>query len=179
MVRRLLFSLALVAALAVPVHTQAQVSATFDVTGSSGNWFLDFAFTNLSSAASGQYLYFMGADLPRSSYSSGPTGYGQYPGWSVGGNYYALNWLTTNYFTDGISPGSTVSGFVANVASVDAPTAVDYFGYTYNSETNPWYTGTARATVSVPEPGSMMLLATGLLGMIGVRRRRQDLTDDV
>ena len=175
MIKKTLFSLALIGALAVPLQSQAdaQVSATFDVSGSSGNWLLDFSFTNLSSVTSGQYLYYMGVNT--GSVSGSPGGFAPYT---------SQSWLNSSFwtdnstiFTEGIGPGATRSGFVTTLAAADAPTSVNWWAYTYNGSSNPRFTGTATR-VSVPEPGAMMLLATGMFGLVGIRRRRQDLGED-
>jgi PEP-CTERM motif len=183
MIKRALGVFALAAALAVPVQTQAQVNGSFTVGGSSGNWLLSFTFTNNTA---GEYLYTMGgqnggAVSPLNAYeivaTAAPSDWVApsvclwYGGWSIGPD------CTFNaVFSDGIANGATLGGFTATYASDIAPEQLLMKGRlafdTPNLGTREASFTAYRAT-AVPEPGSMMLLAAGLFGLVAVRLRRQ------
>lgn len=175
MIKRGLFSLALVAALAVPMQTQAQVTGTYTVTGSSGAWFYNFTFT--ASDGFRPYRFEASGVTETSSTASG---------WWI--NTCNLGWTITNcsetgVFANGIVSGTTLDGFLGTSSAAAAMNTVGV-GYFYGNDPNVCcgIDGSLTATrvnVSVPEPGSMMLLATGMFGLVGIRRRRQDLNEEV
>ena len=180
MIKRALGVLALAAALAVPVQTQAQVTGSYTVGGSSGNWLLTFTFTNNNS---GEYLYDIGGNVQSGgplnanviAATAAPSGWvqpticGWYNGWSVGPTC-----SYSNTFSNGIANGATLGGFTATYASISAPSQLVLRGRLSNANSSNRETQfTATSSTVVPEPGSMMLLAAGLAGLVAVRRRRQ------
>lgn len=176
MIKRGLFSLALVAALAVPMQTQAQVAGTYTVTGSSGAWFYNFAFT--ASDGFRPYRFEASGVTETSSTASGWSIDTCNSGWSIS------NCSFPGVFADGIVSGTTLGGFLGTSSAAAAmnTVGVEYFYGDDNDPNGCCGTGTLTATrvnVSVPEPGSMMLLATGMFGLVGIRRRRQNLNEEV
>ena len=177
MIKRGLFSLALVAALAVPMQTQAQVAGTYTVTGSSGAWFYNFAFT--ASDGIRPFTFFTSGVTETSSTASGWSIDTCNSGWTISNCYIAA------VFADGIVSGTTLGGFLGTSSAAAAMNTVGV-NYFYGNDNDPSgccaFDGSLTATrvnVSVPEPGSMMLLATGMFGLVGIRRRRQDLNEEV
>ena len=67
-----------------------------------------------------------------------------------------------------------MSGFLGTSSRETIPDTIDfdYWIWDGNLDVGP-VTPATRVTASVPEPGSMMLLATGMLGLVGIRRRRR------
>jgi hypothetical protein len=93
----------------------------------------------------------------------GPT-YGQ-----GNGNEYQFNLLTLSETTPGGFGNFLGTGLLVDTANVLDPTpAIITIGFTGPGNN---YTGTITAT-SVPEPASMGLVAAGLLGVLGRRRRK-------
>ena len=75
----------------------------------------------------------------------------------------------------GIATGDSLSGFLATSTVGTIPDSIAFMAYTWDgsaTEEGP-VTYATRVNASVPEPGSMMLLATGMLGLVGIRRRRR------
>ena len=138
------------------------IGVSYTVSGSAGDWTLDFSFTNNSVA--GQALYFMGVSLPAQDFGSIPSGFTPCgSGSCVSGTYggYDNVWLDTTYpAIAGIAPGSSLSGFDVIVTAATAPTSVDWFAYTDNPSVGYiGYTGVAGSTTTstTPEPGSLLL----------------------
>ena len=190
MIKRALFGLALVTVLVVPMQTQAQIVGTYTVSGSSGNWFLEFIFTN---NFTGEWLYDIGGRVvpisttPLNSFDIVTTGAtsswvptticGWYGGWSI-----PVPCSFANVFASGIGTGTTMGGFTATYASILAPSTLILNARVARANPSTQFERRFVATrVSVPEPSSMMLIAMGLFGLVGVgvRRRRQDLNEEV
>ena len=83
----------------------------------------------------------------------------------------------------GIAPGNTLSGFeVLDTADAVAPTAVAWFAYAFGGvytgggnfylDDNPGFEGVSGGTSVTPEPSTLMLLGTGLAGLVGAMRRK-------
>jgi hypothetical protein len=112
--------------LALTVCAQAQVSSTYTVSGTSGNYLLDFSFTN-NETIPNYDIYFIEFYDATALFPSGPTG------WSYYGPYGGGDGGYLDYGTDipaMVQPyGGTESGFYVDDLSVTAPTSVDYDVY--------------------------------------------------
>lgn len=175
---RLLVAVALSAGLLVGSTSEAsaQIGVDYALSGSAGNWILDFTLSN-TTVGFNQQAYFMGVLLPTGSVTGLPTGYYAYGGFTG----YNLTWLTNSCCSrtailndpNAVGAGESLSGFEATVTSADAPTSVEWFAYTVTDDLqNPRFEGTATAVASVPEPGTILLLMSGLLGLAMTARRR-------
>lgn len=157
---------------------------TYSVSGSAGNWVLDFSVTN-NLNPSDMDIYFFGVELDTGRNIAGsPAGYdpNAWPSWDnlgYGGSatIYNNNWI--DFSSANLLPGNTLSGFKAIYTGAAAPTEVDYFCYgvgvsggQYNGTdyfNNPWNPG-FEGTAYVPTPASLAVM--GLAGVFASRRRR-------
>jgi hypothetical protein len=193
-------ALVLAAALASPVvaHAQSAPTVTYTVSGSSGDWFLNFSVNNQFAPPSNQVLYFFGAmlstgrDIVGSPVNWNPDSWQSWNNVSYGGSSTTYNnvWIA-NGVLNGIGAGASLNGFVAHSTAVEAPTSVQWFAFTagtdpytgsdsFRNGTNPGFEGVATLPVTAtPEPASLALMATGFAGIGGIsisRRRRRTAT---
>lgn len=100
-------------------------------------------------------------------------------GWTLVGNYSNVGSLANNTQSISTSIYSSywlVSAYNSAYGTISSPdTNVDAFKLLQISGNtcSGTVTGTSCGSTRVPEPGSMMLLGAGLIGLIGLRRRRQ------
>ena len=179
MIKKTVFALTLVAALVVPTQSQAQVTGTYTVSGSSLSWFLNFTFTN---GVAGSWAFSFDANFTSMVDSNLLLTYAGAPGGYIHNNcpddYFwgIAECSPTGAEAYGIATGDSLSGFLATSTVGTIPDSIAFMAYTWNEfvpDAGPVVTYATRVNASVPEPGSMMLLATGMLGLVGIRRRRR------
>lgn len=188
-IRALVLSTALATVPMLAARAQAP-TVGYTVTGSSGDWFLNFDVANGFSSPSDQFLYFFGVMAPGQNIVGTPSPWSVYSSAislaALGGssNVYNDTWIVESSTTNGIAPGSSLDGFVVHSTAADAPTSVNWFAFTYgqqpyngpalNAPNNPGFEGVASLPVtSTPEPASIALMATGLVGVAGISLKRR------
>jgi hypothetical protein len=185
-----LLALAAVAAMSISTARADPVDVTYTVTGSAGNWTLNFSVTN--NISSTQDIYFFGVQA--SNFLSGPPQWSD-PGFqSVGGMTYDAAYISTpgGNLPDGtpnVVSGQTMDGFEAvYYSSIAEPTSISWFAFsvasnfhdnndpsTYYVYTGPWNPGFQGTASPTPLPAALPLFATGLggLGLLGWRWKRK------
>ncbi len=165
----------------------ASAEVEYSVSGTAGNYTLDFTLSNTVDPSFGQELYFWGVNV--GTISGTPSNWGTYPSWSVDGTTFNTVWYDSN-FDAAIPSSASLSGFLVDLVSL--PTDIKYFAYGYNSTLqytlgdnvggqttgNPVWTGMAvqqgvGPAAVVPEPATVILLGSGLIGLIVYRKKRQ------
>jgi hypothetical protein len=177
----------------------APVDVSYQLSGSAGNWVLDFSVTNNMPSTNSQLLvYLFGIQ-----YINGGGVLSSPSNWSVyfspvstnvpngSGKTYTTNWIDSNYST-AIGFGQTLSGFKFADGALDAPTSVDWVAYgigpnggdrniVYTGPSsdyigganyNPGFEGTASAVNAVPIPAAAWLFSTAVAGLGFLRRKR-------
>jgi hypothetical protein len=186
-------------ALGSVARVSAQPVVTYSVSGTSGDYTLDFTVNNQTPGTQSQDIYFFGIYDLNGTVSGTPSGFTQYGGGFSPFNSdgagspvpltYNLAWIDNTY--GAVAPGTILSGFDVLDTSATAPTSIPYFAYGYDfgvgytgpgnldprdNSFNPLFegnTGSGAFAGTVPDASSTMALlglcATGLLGL----RRKQ------
>ena len=182
---RALLTAALVGA--AGVAAAAPVEASYTLTGTAGDWTLDFDVSN-DLVGSDQSIYFFGVAVDGGTVTHSPQSFNSatYPTWSYNANYGGSS-LTYNavWFSGGhvILSGDNLDGFLVHSDAVDAPTSVNWFAFSsgseytgggnFNTGFSPGWEGVATAQVTVvPEPANIALLLAGIgISVFAARRR--------
>lgn len=178
----LVFGLFASSASAVPT-----ILVEYEVSGTPGNYVLDFEVANNIPVSYNQGVYFWGVDLPDNTPQGSPSGWVDWPGtWNnsaQGGSSrsYTSNWLDSAPITS----GNYLNGFTVAVASI--PETIYFFAFAqtpwgeegvaydgddsfYQEDLTSRFEGTAEV---IPEPSSMLLLGMGLLGAGFFRKKKK------
>ncbi len=159
------------------------VTVTYDVTGTSGNWVLDFSVANNINAS--QSIYFFGVDLSARDIVASPGAFNpnQFSTWNNCPYGGSCTTIYDNIWINGsIGYGTTLSGFKVHVTDLAAPTNVAWYSYASGGTsytgadcnhcgTNPGFSGTASNAAAVPEPGTIALFGLGLFAVGALRRK--------
>lgn len=205
--RKVVFIVAVTLLLSFVLGNAATASAdplgvTYTVTGGPGNWTLDFSVTNNIAGAPNQVFYFFGVALAGSTVTGSPALIPADPGIPVFNPSILFGGSNTNYNDIWLGsvdpsdahPGTTTTGFDVLITSLTAPTSVQWFGFTedtnfaptytaggnfnvtgsqsFNAPVNPGFEGlaTPSANPAVTEPASVWLLCSGLLALVGLKK---------
>ena len=179
----------------LPTAQASPVDVSYTVSGSAGNWALDFSITN--NLGSTYNIYLFGVLLPTHNVVASPTGWFKPSFLSANPSYYGGSntdynnlWLTAPAVFGGtnfIAPGQTLSAFQAISTAATLPTSVSWevisagpgshpfapagCSFICNAPyDNPGFEG--LAVQAVPEPAAAWLFGSGLLVLVGVARRR-------
>jgi hypothetical protein len=161
----------------------AAVGVSYSVTGSAGNWTLDFKVTN-GETGTDQALYLFGVLLSANNVLGSPAGYDStvFQTWTnsgLGGSDTLYNNVWLDASTSNLLPGSSLSGFDVRVSDAIAPGSVKWFALSignvpymgsgsFGDPTNPGFEGVAS-----PEPGTYVLLVVGMAGLALRERNRK------
>jgi hypothetical protein len=181
------------------------ISVSYTVSGSSGNYDLDFSVTNNMNAWPTQAVYFFGVRLSGHDITGSPSAWfdnGADSNWfNNGGSNTEYNnpWRNgsggvANATGGMIFPGETLSGFIVHDPDLIAPISVPWFavafsntfaepytgGGNFNPDLNPGFEGLAQPAdvANTPAP-STLVMSSILLGMCGIgwTIRRQQATE--
>ncbi|MBL0170039.1 MAG: PEP-CTERM sorting domain-containing protein [Gemmatimonadaceae bacterium] len=114
---------------------QAQpVSVDYTVSGSAGNWFLNFTLRNNFSSPGDMGVYWFGVRTPSATVSASPGSWLSNGGWTTSsgsGTTYQNSWKTDK--TTSLLPGQSLTGFTAQSFALAAPTSVQWFAYAFSN----------------------------------------------
>ena len=190
-------------ALPLPSNHMFPVDASYTYSGSSGNWLVDFTFTNNFTQAGHWSLYFAGIRLGATDIANAPSGFntniGTYDAATLNGGtapvmatplVYNNNWFNPQENT--LLPGDSLGGFRATSHATDAPIEVSWLVFVDNFEApyagddyiyrigNPGFQGVARGVSTNPaaDPNTVpepgtMSLVVVALGLTGLIARRR------
>jgi hypothetical protein len=179
----------------MPLTAMAVPLVDYTVSGSAGNWILDFSVTNnLTSGPADMDLYWFGVQLSTAGVVGSPAGFSEWsPGntfsnATLGGSNIVYNDIWFDGTWNALLPGSTLSSFQAHVTDLTAPTSVAWttgaYSITHFSSSNytggdnfyfnynPRWEGYAHSASAVPEPSTLLLLGSGLMGLAAWMRKK-------
>lgn len=172
------------------------IDVTYTVSGSPGSWDLNFTVTNNLTAWPTQDVFQFGVVLSAPGITGSPTGYdptaiaSQF-NFFLGGstNVYNNNWVDFLDFNH-LLPGTSLSGFIANIADATPPTSVPFYAFSAPSDFDPahiytgsdafnidsnfstaGFEGTAVEAAAAPEASTFGVMAIGL-GLGALLRRK-------
>jgi hypothetical protein len=183
----------LLSALSV-VASASAIEVAYTVTGSPGDWNVNFSVTNRMTAWPAQDIYHFGVRLSGSNFVGSPGNFSPYSAFwsnaSYGGSavFYNNTWYDFTY--GDLTAGNTMSGFVVGIPDIAPPLQVEWFAFSANTTFDPAdaYTGSeafyndgdsagfegiaSQSAPGVPEPATVALLA-GSLGILSLVRHRR------
>lgn len=181
--------------LATSLFAQQPPVVTYTVSGTSGDYAVDFTVNNGSPGTGNQDIYGFGVFDPNGSVSSSPSTFADYsavyaPGYYIYGDIlngttllYNDLWIDTSF--SALPPGTSLSGFIMVDTSATAPTSLPYFltgigvgntlaDYTGSGNLGPYPYNPAFEGNATPAPdagSTMPLLGVALCALQGVSRR--------
>ena len=179
---------------ATPVAQASPIDVAYTVSGSAGNWIYDFSVTNNLGGTNDIYLF--GVELGARNIAGSPANWdpdaitsrnnGIYGGQNI--NYDNI-WIDGNFPTS-LLPGQTLSGFKAASTESTERSSVRWFAW--SAAESGTYTGSFcnincgapfgnpgfeyGAIAAVPDPSTMWLVGTGVVGLSGRRWLRRTAT---
>jgi hypothetical protein len=192
----ILLKLATICSLVMVNLSADPINVLYTVTGSPGDWTLDFSVNNNIAGAPDQEFYFFGVGLfsgtPFPNITGSPASFNgaipYNPSSGLGGPNITYNdvWEVSTFPNLGMAaPGTTTSGFEATITDSVAPTSVNWFALTDGSDpySGPGnldtiepggvpllFEGVAVQTGATPEPTTLLLFGAGLVGISALMR---------
>src|SRR5664279_1903593 len=115
------------------------IDVAYSVTGAAGAWNLNFTVTNNMTGWPGQDVYEFGVSLSGNHIVGSPTGYDPsvvippVTNLFFGGSSNSYTNIWADFTVSHLFPGTSLSGFIAQVADTQAPVSVPWFAYSLDS----------------------------------------------